>query len=219
MASNGYVSLAGLAALSPFRLASLQTGINKALESSGSSSKVTQIRSIYIHYACPTSEEAHKTLNNAESKERQILEQLLEYGDKSSELNQDEKTKQLIQQKDGKVGGASNELLLWVSPRKGTISPWSSKATSIAVVCGLGNLLERIERGALFSLTFDGPFDVSAGIPFADAIHDRMTEVSFIFYMQFIESALIYFFLGHRPATTRFRKHLRSPPTRDCRGS
>ncbi|RPA85248.1 phosphoribosylformylglycinamidine synthase [Ascobolus immersus RN42] len=176
MATNGYVSLAGLAALSPFRLTSLQTGINKALESSGSGSKVTEIRSIYVHYACPTSEQAEKTLNQQDSKERRILEQLLHYGDESSELNQDEKTKQLIQQKDGKVGGASNQLLLWVSPRKGTISPWSSKATSIAIVCGLGKVLDRIERGVLYALTFDGPFDASAGLPFSDAIHDRMTE-------------------------------------------
>ena len=34
-----------------------------------------------------------------------------------------------------------------VVPRSGTISPWSSKATNIATVCGLGNLAERIERG------------------------------------------------------------------------
>jgi phosphoribosylformylglycinamidine synthase len=180
MATNGYVSLAGLAALSPFRLTSLQTAINKALERNGSGSKVAEIRSIYIHYACPTSEQAQKTLNQQDSKERQILEQLLHYGDESSDLNKDEKTKQLIQQKDGKVGSASNQLLLWVSPRKGTISPWSSKATSIAIVCGLGNVLDRIERGVLFSLTFDGPFDASAGLPFADAIHDRMTEVRWI---------------------------------------
>ena len=36
--------------------------------------------------------------------------------------------------------------LLLVVPRFGTVSPWSSKATDIAHVCGLANVV-RIERG------------------------------------------------------------------------
>ncbi|KAF8922099.1 CobB/CobQ-like glutamine amidotransferase domain-containing protein [Mucidula mucida] len=38
----------------------------------------------------------------------------------------------------------------FVLPRLGSISPWSSKATDIAIVCGLGPYIERIERGVLF---------------------------------------------------------------------
>ena len=39
--------------------------------------------------------------------------------------------------------------LIVVTPRPGTISPWSSKATDIAHVCGL-DAIERIERGMAF---------------------------------------------------------------------
>ncbi|MGH8523081.1 MAG: hypothetical protein ACREXY_02320, partial [Gammaproteobacteria bacterium] len=36
--------------------------------------------------------------------------------------------------------------MLLVTPRPGTVSPWSSKATEIARVCGLDNIV-RLERG------------------------------------------------------------------------
>ncbi len=57
-----------------------------------------------------------------------------------------------------------------VTPRLGTISPWSSKATDIARQCGLG-LVRRIERGTAFDLAGDG--ERTAALPF---LHDRMTE-------------------------------------------
>ena len=41
--------------------------------------------------------------------------------------------------------------LFLVTPRTGTISPWSSKATDIAHNCGL-NTVERVERGIASSL-------------------------------------------------------------------
>ncbi len=55
-----------------------------------------------------------------------------------------------------------------VTPRIGTISPWSSKATDIAQICGLDALI-RIERGITY--TIDGNKDVILPL-----IHDRMTE-------------------------------------------
>jgi phosphoribosylformylglycinamidine synthase len=59
---------------------------------------------------------------------------------------------------------------LYVVPRLGTVSPWSSKATDIARVCGLA--VTRIERG--HAVLLEG---VSALPPAAlDALHDRMTE-------------------------------------------
>ncbi|KAJ2618961.1 hypothetical protein H4R22_005451, partial [Coemansia sp. RSA 1290] len=33
---------------------------------------------------------------------------------------------------------------IWVLPRRGTISPWSSKATDIFGLCGLGNVVRRV---------------------------------------------------------------------------
>ena len=45
-----------------------------------------------------------------------------------------------------------NAHTIFISPRQGTISPWSSKATSIADVCGLSHVVKRIERGIVFKI-------------------------------------------------------------------
>ncbi|RKP38052.1 putative phosphoribosylformylglycinamidine synthase [Dimargaris cristalligena] len=42
-----------------------------------------------------------------------------------------------------------------VLPRRGTISPWSSKATDIANCCHLDHCVKRIERGVVYFLTVD----------------------------------------------------------------
>jgi phosphoribosylformylglycinamidine synthase len=60
---------------------------------------------------------------------------------------------------------------LLVVPRPGTISPWSSKATDIAQVCGLG-FVARIERGVQYRI--EGLSRDPA--PMAAHLHDRMTE-------------------------------------------
>jgi phosphoribosylformylglycinamidine synthase len=63
---------------------------------------------------------------------------------------------------------------LVVTPRPGTISPWSSKATDIAHVCGLG-AVRRIERGTLYTIV-GAPSRRDALAALAAALHDRMTE-------------------------------------------
>ena len=59
--------------------------------------------------------------------------------------------------------------VFFVTPRKGTISPWSSKATDIFRNCGLKGIA-RVERGIRFN--------VSPAVPPAalGALYDRMTE-------------------------------------------
>lgn len=59
-----------------------------------------------------------------------------------------------------------------VSPRFGTISPWSSKATDIFNNCGID--IERIERVVVFSLVGN----VSSRLPknVEEILHDRMTQ-------------------------------------------
>jgi phosphoribosylformylglycinamidine synthase len=57
-----------------------------------------------------------------------------------------------------------------VVPRLGTVSPWSSKATDIARVCGL-SFVRRIERGTAYHLR--GGSDPAPALPL---LHDRMTE-------------------------------------------
>jgi phosphoribosylformylglycinamidine synthase len=83
--------------------------------------------------------------------------------------------------------------VLWVVPRLGTISPWCSKATDIAHVCGL-DAVSRIERGVAFALKLrrglggliggltGGRLGGAAELTpqrqeaIAALIHDRMTE-------------------------------------------
>jgi phosphoribosylformylglycinamidine synthase len=64
-----------------------------------------------------------------------------------------------------------------VTPRKGTVSPWSSKATDIFHNCGLADV-KRAERGIHFRL-LDGAgrvLDLDASRPALGLLHDRMTE-------------------------------------------
>jgi phosphoribosylformylglycinamidine synthase len=67
-------------------------------------------------------------------------------------------------------GDLRNQVVL-VTPRLGTISPWSSKATDIARQCGL-DVVRRIERGTAYHL--DGT--TSDLVPILPFLHDRMTE-------------------------------------------
>ena len=63
----------------------------------------------------------------------------------------------------------------YISPRNGTISPWSSKATNIAHVCGYETLVKRVERGSSITVILSQvPPDFPP--PFADKLHDRMIE-------------------------------------------
>ncbi len=62
---------------------------------------------------------------------------------------------------------------LWITPRKGTQSPWSSKATDILHNTGFGQM-ERIERARIVRV--DGAADLGKLAP---ALHDRMTETVF----------------------------------------
>ncbi len=67
--------------------------------------------------------------------------------------------------------------LLLVTPRSGTISPWSSKATDIAHNCGLKKVI-RVERGtAWYLITEQGETLSNDQIEkIKPIIHDRMTE-------------------------------------------
>jgi len=70
-------------------------------------------------------------------------------------------------------------LLRLVAPRPGTISPWSSKASDIARICGLDKLL-RVERAIAFYVGFDGAAPEGRALLELDMqLHDRMTQSVF----------------------------------------
>ena len=58
-----------------------------------------------------------------------------------------------------KAENMTGELFL-VVPRKGTISPWSSKATDIAHNCGL-SAVQRLERGVAYYIELDSGNELS----------------------------------------------------------
>jgi len=87
--------------------------------------------------------------------ERQVLGRLLTYGPRISAAG----------------GGSGPARRLLVVPRLGTISPWSSKATDIARICGLARV-RRIERGIWYAVAGD----VADEAALRRALHDRMTE-------------------------------------------
>ncbi|VDZ62267.1 phosphoribosylformylglycinamidine synthase (plasmid) [Klebsiella aerogenes] len=67
--------------------------------------------------------------------------------------------------------------LLLVTPRPGTISPWSSKATDIAHNCGLSQVV-RLERGVAYYVEAQGLSDAQWDAVAAE-LHDRMMESVF----------------------------------------
>ena len=95
-----------------------------------------------------------------EDSARAVLERLLTYGPRLTEH-------------------APTGRLVLVTPRPGTISPWSTKASDIARNCGLGQI-RRIERGIAHYLDADGALtDAELDIA-ARVLHDRMTEAVFL---------------------------------------
>ena len=84
--------------------------------------------------------------------------------------------------------GSSDNLIRLVTPRPGTISPWSSKATDILHNCGLTKV-RRIERGTLFSIKTDSIVKDGQLRELDLLLHDRMTQI----VLNDIESARVLF--------------------------
>ncbi|KAH7311545.1 CobB/CobQ-like glutamine amidotransferase domain-containing protein [Stachybotrys elegans] len=84
-----------------------------------------------------------------------------------------DKVKELVQASnlDAAAAVPENAIRFYITPRN-TPSPWSSKATSIAEVCGVQ---ATIERGRVVTIEFESSFtgDLAS---FRDELHDRMTE-------------------------------------------
>ena len=150
-----YRAFPGSAAFSDFRLARLAKAIG-----------ATRLQAVWVHYVA-----SYQILL---AEQISILDQLLEYGSypDSTDSLYGTLLKATI---NGKQPDDPKIQLYFVAPRQGTISPWSSKATAIAHVCGLEKIVQRVERGLVFAATFD-EVPRNDGIPNADALHDRMTE-------------------------------------------
>ncbi|HLF96961.1 MAG TPA: phosphoribosylformylglycinamidine synthase, partial [Methylococcaceae bacterium] len=84
-----------------------------------------------------------------------------------------------------------------VVPRLGTLSPWSSKATDIARVCGLDAVV-RIERGIGYRLIRSGPALANKRGELEALLHDRMTQTVLPHGQE------VRLFQRHEPAPLRY---------------
>jgi phosphoribosylformylglycinamidine synthase len=114
------------------------------------SSAVTALSSHWVHFV-----DAAAPLDGSEL---EVLRKLLTYGARQRTASQH----------------PSNHRIL-VTPRVGTESPWSSKATDIVRVCGLASIT-RVERGTLYELQSATPLQAAELQILAAQLHDRMTE-------------------------------------------
>jgi len=112
---------------------------------------VTSIYAEFMHFA--------DISNDLSDAEQQVLDKLLTYGPTIAEHQ------------------PSGQLLL-VTPRPGTISPWSSKASDIAHNCGLATV-QRLERGIAYYVDSSEPLSEQQNQSLKALIHDRMMEVVF----------------------------------------
>ncbi|MBW3569051.1 phosphoribosylformylglycinamidine synthase [Candidatus Parcubacteria bacterium] len=124
---------------------------------------ITDVGAEYVHFV-----DSGKLSTNDD----RILAQLLTYGEKYQ-------------------GDRQGELML-VLPRPGTISPWSSKSTDIALNSGLKKI-RRIERGRAYYIKSAKPLAKNI---ISDLLHDRMTQC---IVERFEQAAVL--FEGHKPKT------------------
>ncbi len=105
--------------------------------------KITGVSAEYLHFVNGT---------KLSAKQQTLLESLLTY--------------------DQPFDGDDNGQLVVVTPRTGTISSWSTKATDIAHNSGLSTI-KRIERGVAYYIQSSAKVNIDTVAP---ALHDKMTE-------------------------------------------
>ena len=88
-------------------------------------------------------------------------------------------------------GSAPAAASLWVTPRLGTLSPWSSKASEILRSCGFR--VDRVERGIAYAIDALPQAGSPSHSSVLEALHDRMTES----VLSRIEDAAGLFLHGH----------------------
>ncbi|HEU4781200.1 MAG TPA: phosphoribosylformylglycinamidine synthase [Steroidobacteraceae bacterium] len=144
------IELLGASAVSDFRIAKLRPALEAVQSGIGS------ISARFLHFV--------DLSRDLDARESTLLERLLTYGPHEDAQN-------------GNRSTAATEIV--VVPRFGTISPWSSKATDIAHVCGL-DAVRRIERGILWRFEGTKKLTREETVRLAAPVFDRMTEVALL---------------------------------------
>jgi phosphoribosylformylglycinamidine synthase len=143
------IELAGASAVSDFRIAKLRPAL-EALHSG-----IGAITARFVHFV--------DLERDLDAREHELLDRLLTYGPREA----------------SPPPSAGSQIEIIVVPRFGTISPWSSKATDIAKVCGL-DAVRRIERGIVWRIATTKPLSRDALSRLAAPLFDRMTETALL---------------------------------------
>jgi phosphoribosylformylglycinamidine synthase len=154
--------LPGSSALSAAKRGALLAQIRNALPT------IVSVDAVHIHLVHSVNRDAEVELLRPDSPSRRTLDRLLSYGDDIALPG----TRSTFEEGSG---------VIYVLPRPGSVSPWSSKATDISVLCNLANHIKRLERGVAFVVRIDdGVLSQQDLDLFSSHIHDRMTQtVSF----------------------------------------
>ena len=158
--------LRGSPALSSFRLQKLLEDLSAA----GIPARAISAEFIHLVDVIHPERDHGEPVESAEgltTRERAVLDKLLTYGPT-------------------RAAATVHGLVQIVAPRPGTISPWSSKATDIAHICGLAKV-NRIERAVAYRIEVDNsaltkPLAVLSAAQLQvirTKLHDRMTQVVF----------------------------------------
>ena len=139
--------ICGNPALSPFRATRLLSTLQR---------QVPKVESVYAEYLHFVDLRFNQDSGVWTPDQQSVLERLLQYGPR-------------LERK------STEGQLFLVTPRPGTISSWSSKATDIAHNCGL-TTVHRIERGIAYYITTTDPLTQKDTTILQGLIHDRMTE-------------------------------------------
>ena len=147
---------------------------------------VVSVDAIYIHLVHSPNEDAETELLQSGSLSRRTLDHLLSYGDDIAFPE----TRSAFDEGSG---------VIYVLPRPGSVSPWSSKATDISALCKLANHIKRLERGIAFVIRSDnGALSQRDLDLFSSYIHDRMTQT-----VSFTPPSQEAIFLESQPAPLR----------------
>ncbi|UXI00688.1 phosphoribosylformylglycinamidine synthase [Photobacterium sp. TY1-4] len=109
-----------------------------------------------------------------------IYAEFMHFADLSAPLSKDEQDKlaSLLTYGPTIAEHEPSGLLLLITPRPGTISPWSSKSTDIARNCALTQV-KRLERGTAYYIETTAALSDAQLVELKGLIHDRMMEVVF----------------------------------------
>ena len=101
------------------------------------------------------------------------------FADLAAALDEDERgVLDALLRRDDPAPVADGNVEILVTPRLGTISPWSTKATDIARRCGLDKVA-RLERGTAWNARLERP-DAQSVARLAALVHDPMTESALV---------------------------------------